>query len=90
MYKELAKKIPDKVRSERLMVEPDPIENAQAVSTNLHMQLLFAIYTEFLFPHKDEDITCWKCLSRILNCFKEMKPHLVQLEKMSNLLKSIK
>lgn len=90
MYKELAKKIPDRVRSERLMVEADPIDNAQAVSSNQHMQLLFAIYTDFLFPGKEEDITCWRCLQRILNCFRELKPHLVELEKMNRLLNTIK
>jgi hypothetical protein len=89
IYLQLAKKIPDRIRSERLMTMDDPIENAQAVSSNLQMQLLFAIYTEFLFPGKEEDINCWRCLNRIINCFKEMRPYLIQLEKENHLLNSI-
>lgn len=91
MYDQLAKKIPDKIRSERLMVPADPIFNAIAVSSNKHMQLLFAIYTEFIFPHNDElDIDCPKCLGRILHSYNEMRPHLEKLEEEYRLLKLIK
>ena len=92
MYDKLAKRIPDKVRSERLMIAADPIANAQAVSMNSHMQLLFGIYTEFVFPNafEPEDLNCPKCLMRIRNSFNEMLPYLVTLEKEYKLLKSIK
>ena len=90
MYDVLAKKIPDKVRSQRLMTSADPIQNVQAVSTNQNMQLLFAIYTQFVFPGKEEDIKCWKCCQRIIHCFHEMKPHLVQIEKQYKLLNSLR
>lgn len=90
MYDQLAKRIPDKIRSERLMVDADPIYNAIAVSSNTQMQLLFAIYTEFLFPNNDGlDIDCPKCLGRIKNSFNEMRPYLIELEKQYKLLKSI-
>lgn len=90
MYKALAKKIPDRIRSERLMIPADPIASVQAVSTNKHMLLLFDIYTQFVFPGKDEDRNCWKCMQRIIHCFQEMKPFLMELEKQHNLLKSLK
>lgn len=90
MYEALAKKIPDKIRSERLMIKADPIENVQAVSVNQHMQLLFGIYTEFVFPGKEEDINCGRCCQRIIHCFQQMKPALVALEKQYKLLKSVK
>ena len=92
MYRDLARKIPDRVRSEYLIVTSDPIDHAQPVGSNLHMQLLFDIYSEFLFPwlKEDLDLTCSKCLHRIKNFFAEMKPHLIDLEKQYNLLKSIK
>lgn len=90
MYDILAKKIPDKVRSERLMIKADPIDNVQAVSTNENMQLLFAIYTEFIFADKEDDIKCWKCCQRIIHCFKEMKVHLVLIEKQYKQLKALK
>lgn len=91
MYDQLAKKIPDKIRSERLMTEADPIFNAIAVSTNAQMQLLFAIYTEFVFPNKDDlEIDCPKCLGRIKHSFNEMRPYLEELEKQYQLLKTIK
>lgn len=90
MYDQLAKRIPDKIRSERLMTEADPIYHAIAVSSNTHMQLLFAIYTEFIFPNSEDlDMDCSKCLGRIKNSFNEMRPHLIELEKEYNLLKSI-
>ena len=92
MYQDLAKKIPDRIRSEYLIVASDPIDNAQPVGSNLHMQLLFDIYSEFLFPWLKEelDLTCSKCLNRIKNCFAEMKPHLTDLEKQYKLLNAIK
>lgn len=90
MYDALAKRIPDRIRSERLMIKADPIDNAHAISSNAHMQLLFAIYTEFVFPGKEEDIECTLCLNRILNCFREMKTHLIDQEKQYKLLQSIK
>ena len=89
MYDQLAKRIPDKIRSERLIVKADPIDNVQAVSTNQNMQLLFAIYTEFLFPGKEEDIKCSRCCMRIINCFQQMKPHLIDIEKQYKLLNAL-
>jgi len=91
MYKELAKKIPDRIRSERLIIESDPIDNAQPVGSNFHMQLLFDIYAEFLFPWQKEDLDlgCSRCLNRIRNCFAEMKPHLIELEKQNKLLNGV-
>lgn len=90
MYETLAKKIPDKIRSERLMIKADPIENVQAVSGNQYMQLLFGIYTEFVFPNKEEDLYCALCCQRIIHCFQQMKPHLVKLEKQYKLLTKVK
>lgn len=90
MYQDLAKRIPDRVRSERLMIKADPIQNAIPHKSNSHMQLLFAIYTEFLYPHKDEDINCPRCLQRIQHCFVTIKPYLIELEKQYKLLNALK
>lgn len=90
MYDILAKRIPDKVRSERLMIKEDPIANVQPVSSNKHMQLLFDVYTQFVFPGKEEDRNCWRCMNRIIQCFDLMKPHLVAIEKNYKLLKSLR
>jgi hypothetical protein len=90
MYKELAKRIPDRIRSQRLMIDADPIDSAYTTASNIHMQLLFDIYTQFLFPGKEEDINCKLCLNRIKNCFTEMKPFLIEIEKEYKLLNAIR
>lgn len=89
-YRDIALKIPDEVRSKRLMIPSDPIMKAVAVGGNPHMQLLFAIWFEFIQPGIDGDIGCPKCLDRILSNFKEMKDELIKLEKEYKLLMSIK
>lgn len=85
-----AKKIPDEIRSKRLMVPGDPISNAKAVSGDKSMQLLFAIWYEFIEPASTGDMGCRICLRRVLVNFKEMKGELMQLEKEYNLLAALK
>ena len=89
-YRSIAARIPDIVRQKRLMIPIDPIGKAEPVSSNQHMKLLFAIWTEFVYPDTDEDMGCPKCLQRILLNFRQMKDELINLEKEHLLLKSIK
>lgn len=77
--KNLAKKIPDKVRSEILLTEKDIIENAVASASNPNMQTLLKIWHKFIEPHK-EMVSCPICLGNILTNFKQLKPYLIELE----------
>ena len=89
-YETTAKKIPDQVRGERLLVPADPIRNAVPVSTNKHMQLLFAIWYEFVEPYGQGDIGCQVCVKGILNNFRELKPTLMEMEREYNILKALR
>lgn len=78
--KEVAKRIPDKVRSLRLITEADPISNALQSSADYNMMLLAEIWYEFIEPHKEKSY-CPVCLGNILNNFKNMRDVLIELEK---------
>lgn len=84
-----ARKIPDNVRTQRLIVDADPIDNAIAVQTNYNMQLLVSVWYKFIEPNATQTLNCNKCLENILNNFREMKGALIQLEKEYQLLKDL-
>lgn len=88
--RQYAERIPDEVRSKRLMVPSEPIKKAVAYSENPQMQLLFLIWKEFIENMNDLDIGCPQCLKRILDNFQQMEPALIELEKQYQLLLSIK
>jgi hypothetical protein len=75
----LAKQIPNKVRSEILLTPEDIIENAVPSAGNDNMQKLMKIWHAFIEPHK-EPVTCPICLDGIKTNFKQMKPYLIELE----------
>lgn len=83
-----ARKIPDIIR-ERIICEADPVGNALNHAEDGNMQFLFSVWTTFIHPGKDEDITCWRCRGRIIEHFKVIKAELVELEKQHRLLKSL-
>ena len=91
LYEKYARRVPDEVRSQRLMIPADPIGSAVAVTSNPKMQELFAIYSLFVNPNADHlDINCHFCLARILDTFQRMQPYLVQLESEAEFLKACK
>lgn len=77
--KNMAMKIPDRIRSERIMTEQDPIANAQPNELDKQMQLLAKIWFAYIEPHK-EPTSCPICLSNILSSFRNLKPALIELE----------
>lgn len=86
-----ARKIPDVIRSMKLMTPADPIHNAVNSENDPNMQLLYAIWFEFVQPHaEDKNIGCWRCRGAVLDSFQRMKPFLLELEKQSELLNSLK
>ena len=85
-----AKKIPDQVRSEKLITETDPIAHALPNAGNKHMQLLYLVWYEFIEPASNGDITCHTCCKRIIENFIAMKQDLVKLEREYKLLESLK
>lgn len=88
-YKQIASKIPDNVRSQRIICTADPIQHAVAVQVNYQMNLLFEVWFTFIEPSTPRKYNCPICLQNILNNFREMKGALVQLEREYQLLNSI-
>lgn len=86
-YLKTARKIPDNVRTQRLIIPSDPIDTAIAVQTNYNMQLLQNIWYKFIEPSTTPVLNCPTCLQNILNNFREMKGALIRLEKEYQLLK---
>jgi hypothetical protein len=82
----IAARIPDRVRSERLLVESDPIRTAIPVASNPELQLLFAIWYEFIEPKATGNMNCPYCLNNIVTNFKAMLPDLLELEREYQLL----
>ena len=87
--KDLARRIPDAVRSERLLTPDDPILRAQGNAANIYMQLLFAVWFEFVEPYGQKNINCPQCLGRILENFRAMRPSLLELEKEYRILQQL-
>lgn len=83
-----ATKIPDRIRSERLLTEADPIANAQANQFDKHMQVLSKIWYAYIEPEK-EYTNCPICLNNILQSFRALKPKLLELEREYKILNSL-
>lgn len=77
--KTLAMQIPDRIRSERLLTEDDPIKNAKANTMDEHMILLSKIWFTYIEPHKEAS-NCPLCLNNVLSSFRNLKPALMELE----------
>lgn len=88
-YKQLARKIPDNVRSQRIICEEDPIGRAQPVQTDYSMNLLYEVWFTFIEPNGTRKINCPYCLKNILNNFREMKGALIELEQEYQLLATL-
>lgn len=88
-YKQIARRIPDNVRSQRLMVIADPIANAIPVQADYNMNLLFEVWYAFIEPNVERVYNCPLCLNNVLANFRELKPALVELEKEYQLLNAI-
>ena len=88
-FKDLARKIPDNVRSQRIICVSDPIANATTSPANYAMNLLFEAWYTFIEPHGEKKINCPWCRENILRNFQSLKPALIELEKEYQLLKEI-
>ena len=88
-YRNIARLIPDNVRSTRIICSADPIHHAHPVQANEHMSLLFAVWHEFIEPNKSPTFNCPVCLNNILQNFREMKGELIDLEREYKLLNSL-
>lgn len=78
--KNLALRIPDKIRSERLLTDEDPIANAKNHLTDANMRLLSKVWFAYIEPDKDPS-DCPICLNNIISGFKNLKPHLKEIER---------
>lgn len=88
-YKDIAKRIPDNVRSQRILCNADPINKAVAVQTNYAMNTLFNVWFTFIEPNGEKKLGCPACLENVLNNFRQMYGALIELEKEYQLLKTI-
>jgi hypothetical protein len=77
--KDIAKKIPDEVRSLRILTENNPIFNATNSINSHHMILLTDVWYTFIEPNKERS-TCPICLENILTNFIQMQEILIELE----------
>ena len=77
--KNLALQIPDRIRSERLLTDADPIAKANASENDANMQLLSKVWFAYIEPHK-ESSNCPLWLANILSSFKNLKPALMEIE----------
>jgi len=84
--KQLARRIPDNVRQQRILTAEDPIANAKAVAGNQQMLLLFSIWFEFIEPNGTPKPSCPACLQAVLDNFQQMRSALVELENENELL----
>lgn len=77
--KDIAKRIPDEVRSKLLLTDADIIYKAVAHKDDPDMRLLLRIWYEFIEPNK-EHTDCPICIGNILTNYRQMKSSLVELE----------
>lgn len=79
LIKDIAKKIPNNVRSNFILTIEDPINNAEPHQHNEHMLNLARVWYNFIETDKEFTL-CSICLDNILTSFKQMKTALIQLE----------
>jgi hypothetical protein len=77
--KEIAKKIPDEVRSLRVLTVANPIHNATNSLNDPHMKLLTDVWYTFIEPNTERS-TCPICLDNIRTNFRQMQEVLIELE----------
>lgn len=77
--KELAKRIPNNVRSEILLTDDDIIENSISVWDNKNMQILLRIWKDFIEP-SFEICQCPTVIANVHTNFRQMKNSLIELE----------
>lgn len=88
-YKQLARRIPNNVRSAKLFSGSDPIANAIPISVNYNMQILFNIWFTFIEPTGEKKLNCPICLQNVLDNFRQMRGALAELERESKILNEI-
>lgn len=89
LTKDLARRIPDNVRTQRLICAADPITRALPIQTDYNMNLLFNVWFEFVEPNGAKKINCPNCLQTVLDSFRHMKPYLIELEQEYRLLNAL-
>ena len=86
--KNIAKRIPDNVRSEILLTDENIIDNAVSSKDNPKMKILLRVWFEFIEPDK-EDNDCPICIGNILTNYRQMKGALIELENEYQKLKNL-
>lgn len=85
MSKRIAALIPAEYRKE--ILELNMIDNAVAQSSDNNMHYLATIWKHYVEPDFTGD--CNLCYGRVLDNYKAMKKHLVEMEKDSQLLNQL-
>ena len=80
------RRIPSKIRKQRLLIDSDPISTAIASQNDPMMMSLAKIWYTFIEPNAVRNYGCGICMSNILQNFKEFKPMLVQLQEEEEML----
>lgn len=90
-YTQICRRIPDRIRDERILVPEDPIANAMPNGSNKPMRMLANIWWEFVEPKPegDRDYKCPACLSGILNNWRQLKQTLIDIRDENELLKRL-
>ena len=79
--RDIAVRIPDRVRSQRLLVDADPIGKAVSSPNDPAMQLLMAVWYEFVEPHGNMNLNCPYCRENVLTNMRAIVPVLLELER---------
>lgn len=85
-YSQIARKIPNNVRDKLILNDSDPIQNAVVSSKDPMMISLAKIWFKFIEPNAQPDFNCGKCLSNVLENFRQLKPTLIALKKENDML----
>lgn len=86
--RDLAKKIPDGVRGQRILTSADPIHNATPAAHDQSMMLLAEIWYTWVDPSAIKAY-CPICLDNLLKNFRAIYDDLIDLEKEYNTLNAI-
>lgn len=82
--KELVARIPKEYRDK--LLDENVIYKAVVSKADRHMQILFAVWTTYVDPTGENNMDCPYCLNNILQSFKMMVPHLVEMSKDDKIL----
>lgn len=88
-YTQTARKIPQKVRDERILTDLDPISIATPSAKDKNMMMLAKIWYEFIEPLSERNFDCPKCMAGILSNYKQLKPTLIQLSQEEQMISSL-